>query len=157
MKEYLSSLVLVAAVSTLATLLMPEEEGRTRRAIEFGLALVVLLAILGPVVDLVRGGLSPDGWLPPPEETPVPSYTPEMLALAEEAVAAGAVADIAARCRIPAQCLAARATLTLDAGELRLASLTLTVTGEGRLADLLAVEKYVEDTYAAECEVISHG
>ena len=158
MKEYLASLVLVAAVVTLAGLLIPEGDARTRRLIEFGLGLLVLTVILQPLSSLKEFSFTGENIFSPiPEAGNAPSLPPESLEKLGEGIARGIERDIASRYRIPADCIRATVTPVLTGDELKIGSLLLSFHGAAQTADLLAIERYAEETYGAECEVKTNG
>ena len=156
MKEYLTSLLLVTAVATLATLLIPEEDGKLRRLIEFGLALLVLTAVLRPLSNLREFPL-PENIFSDIENTGTGELPPETLQSMGEGIARGIERDLAARYRIPADCIRATVTPVLQEGELKVAHLQLSFRGAALACDLLAVEEYAKTTYGGECEVINNG
>ena len=157
MNGYLSSLVLASALATLASLLIPQGNERNKKTVELGLALVLLLAILRPLSSLPALTPNLEGIFEGADEilSGELSVAPETQQAAEAAVARGIAGDLASRFRIPVDCLAVRAALTLQNGELCVAHLTVTVSGLGQSADLLALARYAEETYKTECEVLS--
>lgn len=154
MKEYLSSLILVSAVATLAGLFLPSGDGRTRRAVEFGLGLLILTVILQPLTSLNEIAFSGENiFSSVTEGDGVADLSPESWDRIGEGIARGVERDIAARYRIPEDCIRATVTPDLVENELKIAHLTLSFRGAALAADLLAIERYAEGTYGAECEV----
>ena len=158
MKEYLASLVLVSAVATLAGLLIPEGDARTRRMTEFGLGILILTVILQPLSslkDLSFAGENIFSGIPETED--MTDLSPESWKAVGEGIARGIERDIASRYRIPEDCITATVTPVLTDDELKIGALALTFRGAALTADLLAVERYAEEAYGAECEVKTDG
>lgn len=157
MQEYLRSLMLVAAVAVLAGLLLPEKNERMKRVLEFGISLLVLTVICRPLANI--GSLSAvlDGIRPPDVSPGDITADEDTRAAAEAAVGSGIVQDLAAHYGLPASCFTARAALARNGDELVIASLHLTVRGEGRLLDLYGVREYAARTYQTNCEVMMDG
>ncbi len=157
MQEYLRSLILVAAGAVLASLLLPEKNERMKRVLEFGISLLILTVICRPLADI--GSLSAllDGIRPPDILTGDIAVDEDTKAAAEAAVGSGIAQDLAAHYGLPASCFTAKATLARNGSEIVIASLHLTVRGEGRLLDLYSVQEYAARTYQTNCEVMMDG
>lgn len=154
MKEYLASLVLVSAVATLAGLFLPSGDGRTRRAIEFGIGLLVLTVILQPLSSLKELAFSGENiFSSVAEGEGGTNLSPESWEQIGEGIARGVERDIASRYRIPEECIEATVIPALAENELKISHLTLSFCGAALTADLLAIQRYAEATYGAECEV----
>lgn len=157
MQDYLRSLLLVGAIAALAGLLLPEKNDRLRRLLEFGLSLLVLVAVCRPLA----GGAPPSDFFGalqfPSADYVGEGLSPDTQAAMERAVGDGIVQDIATRYGIPPACIRAEVRLSLVGGELTVSSLTLTFSGEGRLLDLYAVRQYAARAYQTNCEVKTDG
>ena len=158
MKEHLASLVLASAVSTLAGLLIPEGDARTRRLIEFGLGLLVLTVLLQPLSSLKElSYVGENIFSSIPEVGDMTDLSPESLKMVGEGIARGVERDIASRYHIPEECITATVSPVISGDELKIGELTLSFRGAALTADLLAIEHYAEETYETECEVITDG
>lgn len=157
MKEYMQTLLLAGGISALAALLLPEKNERLRRAVEFGIALFVLVVLCRPLSAV--GDLSNllGDWQYPETDLTAPGYTDETWDKMEEAVAAGIAADIADRYDLRVADVRATVTLQLEGKELTVSSLTLTFSGGARAADLVAVRAYAQKIYTPQCEVKTDG
>lgn len=157
MQEYLRSLLLVASVAVLAGLLLPENNERMKRLLEFGIALLVLTVICRPLANI--GDLSAvlSGIRFPSGSETAGELDADTRTAMERAVGDGIESDLAARYGIPATCFSAKVQLSLGREELTISSLTLSVSGEGKLLDLRAVCDYAARAYQTNCEVIPDG
>ena len=158
MKEYLTSLVLVSAVATLAGLFIPDKDTRTRRLVEFGLGLLVLTVVLQPLSSLKELSFAGQNIFSPIRGTgDAAGISPESWEEIGEGIARGVERDIASRYRIPTDCIHASVTPVIVENELKIGALSLTFCGAALTADLLAIERYAEEAYGAECEVKTDG
>ena len=157
MKEYIQTILLAGGISALVALLLPEKNERLCRAVEFGIALFVLVVLCRPLAAIGDlSGLFGD-WQYPESDLTAPGYTDETWDKMEGAVAAGNAADIADRYALRAADVQACVTLRLEGQELTVSSLSLTFSGAARAADLVAVRAYAQKTYTPECEVKIDG
>ena len=157
MKEYIQTILLAGGISALAALLLPEKNERLRRAVEFGIALFVLVVLCRPLAAMGElSDLLPD-WQYPGADLTAPGYTDETWEKMEQAVAAGVAADIADKYDLRAADVRATVTLKLEGKELTVSSLTLSFSGAARAADLVAVRAYAQKTYQTQCEVKIDG
>ena len=155
MYEYLSSLVLASAIATLAAFLIPSENEMNKKAVEFGLALLLLLAVLRPISSLSLLEFKPENIFKGADAILSGEllFSPETENEAREAVARGIEKDLAAKFHIPQDAIRATPTLTLTAGELKMPHLLLHISLAGQSADLIALKNYASETYQTECEV----
>ena len=157
MQDYLRSLLLVAAVSVLAGLLLPEKNERMKRLLEFALALLVLTVVCRPLSEIDLFTVVPDGIRFPAGDGVLNGADDDTRAAVEQAVADGIEADLATRYHLPTACFSAEVSLHFNGKELTISSLTLRIRGEGRLLDLYAVRDYAARAYQTNCEVIADG
>ncbi len=158
MQEYIKTLLLAGGISALASLLMPEKNDRLRRAIEFGLALFLLVVICRPLATVGDWSQLLGEWqYPSTDGITAPGYTDETWAKMEESVASGVVMDIADRYRLSPREVQATLSLQLEGDELSISSLTLHFSGAARTADLYAIRAYAQKTYTPNCEVKIDG
>ena len=155
--EYLRSVLLAAAVSVTAGLLLPEKNERLRRVLEFGISLLLLCVICRPLASLGELSAALDGLRLPSGTVTAEGIDPDTLAAMEGAVGEGIVQDLATRYGVSTACFSAVVRLAIAEGEMTVSSLTLTVRGAGRLLDLYAVRAYAEAAYQTNCEVITDG
>ena len=154
MQAYLRTVLLVAAIALLAGLLLPEKNERMRRVLELGISLLVLTVICRPLANAGHILALLDSIRFPSSSLSVGEMDADTLSAMEEAVGKGIESDLSARYSVPASCFTAKVRLLLTDQELTVSSLSLIVSGEGRLLDLYAVRDYAARAYQTNCEVI---
>lgn len=153
MQEILTTLLLVSAISALATLLLPEKNKKMRRAGELAIALFVLAALVNPLTLLSELQFDPDDLRYPTADLPTGDYTSSTWEEMEKAVGEGIARDLAARYGVRAADVAVSPTLALSDNELTVKSLSVAVSRAAATLDLVAVRAYAEKTYSTTCEV----
>ena len=152
MRDYLTTVLLVSAVTAVLGLLPSDE--KMRRAVSFALSLAVLSAIVLPLPGLFTG-LSGD----------VSSFLDRLEgeAAAGEgylegetmtAVGEGIARHLRERYDLKETELSVTVTGDIVDGTVILRSVVLTLAGRGVTADVPAIVQYTEKNTGAECEVI---
>ncbi len=147
MNDYIKTALLTVAVAALCRLLLPEGQEKLRRASEFGISLFVLAVLIRPLPLSLP---SVPSWDSPPA-VDCPAETWETL---EASAGEGVVADLSTRFSLDQADLTVRLTLKLTDNNLTVDTLTLTVTGDARRADLVKIKSYLQKTYTQKAEVL---
>ena len=152
MREYLTSILLVSAVTAVLSALPSEE--RVRRSVSFAMAVAVLAVTVLPLPSLLsglRGGYSSvlDRL---EEESLLGSEWLEEETLAS--VSDGLRDHLADRYRISADDIEVEAFGDLLDGTVILHTVKVTLSGGAQMADVIGMVKYIEENTGAECEVI---
>lgn len=155
MREYLTALLLVSAVTAVLSFL--SGEGATKKGVQFALSLVVLAAVVLPLPGLV--GRIPDEYGDVldrlrGEYTEGEDYwQAATLAAVEEGIAL----HLCERYGLLEGELSVSALGDIVDGTVILHRVTLSVRGGAWAADLPGMIRYVEENTGAECEVIYRG
>ena len=158
MKDYLVSILTVLLVSSLASVLMPEGEGR--KSVRFALALLVLVTVLSPF----RAGAL-DNFLSSytalsfeKEKAEGAAY---LLSYEEEALESGVSAAVAQKYGVSTSHFDISVTCeeqdTSSGRTVVVRSLALHLYGRACLSDVPSMVSYLEKELNVECEVIYHG
>ncbi len=151
MLSYLRSLILIGAVCTLASCLIPGRDARTAHLIEYALGLWLLLALCQPLTQL--GTWAPSLALPDISDSVAGERDPDTWDALCAGVAQGIRQDLCRAYSLPEDSLAVHVTLLLEGDALTPCDLTVTVRGVASAADLLGMQQYIEQTYQAVGEV----
>lgn len=157
MQDYITSILALAALSFLCSLLFPTGEGKSKKTFEFVLALIFLTVLVRPLSLLSDFSPSLDGLGGVDIRDIIEEAEGETMTALEAAVGEGIAADIASRFSLPPAAVSAKATLTVTDGELIVTSLSLSFGAGTMHADHMAVRDYARKTYTQNCEVQIHG
>ncbi len=151
MKEYLTTILLVAAVTAVVGML--GGEGKMKKSVSFGLSLAVLAVIVLPLAELI------------PEAADAPSRFPALDFSAEEgkewferetvaAVGEGIRAVLCERYAIKEAQLSVACEGNLVDNTVILRRVQLTLSGAAVAADVPGMVRYIEENTGATCEVL---
>ena len=157
MKDYLISVILVSAVTAIASVILPDGKGRLREQVDLVLALILLSVIIIPfgradtfaqsIGDALSGIFESDnvyveeedGWL---------------MSKREEAFEEAICREVADKFSLPSDGVSVDGTLVLAEGEIHVSSLTISLSGLAATSDNKAIKKYLSALCGVECEVV---
>ena len=157
MKGYLQTILTVLLVGSLATVLMPEGEGR--RFVRFALSVLVLAAVMSPfrTGETVRFLTSYTAGAFEKQEAAGEAYLLAQEENAVEAALAAALADAydlsSSLIFIDADCVAEK---TLNGRTVRVSFVRLHLYGRACFGDVPSMVTRIQNELDAECEVIYH-
>lgn len=157
MKAYLETILTVLLVSTLASRLMPDGEGK--RFVRFALSILVLAAVMSPfrtgelvnfIADHTTGAF----------ENEIAAGEGYLAEYEKKAIEAGIVATLAEKYGVPASLIEldtqCEAEETGDGRVVRVSSVSLHLYGRACMADVPSMVERIKRELGADCEVIYH-
>lgn len=157
LKDYLVSIILVSAITAIASAVLPDGKGRLREQVDFVLAIALLAVIILPIAHL--GSLSDSvgesllGIFESDTE-----YTEEeskwLTAKREEAFEEAICNATADKFGFRCDEVTVDGSLALSDGKLYVTSLSVGLSGLAAMGDGKAVGKYLSSLCGVECEVM---
>lgn len=156
MKEYLMSLVSVSAVCAIASYLVPDREEKLKKGVGLALALAVLFTAVYPLPGAAEAAsrlLDSSGGI---FDTSVTDHSSEWLdGVTSDAVGEGIRRDVMREFGLK-DGVSVVADVSYGS-EITVKRVTVKLSGIAIFADGLAIERYIESNYCAECEVLAGG
>lgn len=153
MKEYLSSVMAISAVSALISLLIPDGKA-SKKYMKFVVGAVALLIISEPLTGLAEADYSDyESLLPEASASPsADGYLDAVIQNAEKVIAADVTEELFTKYRLSERYVDVYVRLDAsDSSDVRVAELIITLKSYGTWADAEAITDRFSDKY--DCEV----
>lgn len=158
MKSYVISIIIVAAVTAIASAILPDGKGRLREQVDFALALAIIAVVILPIGRLGELGADISKTLAGVFDSDV-TYTDGeeaewLMSKREEAFERAICDELSGRFGFPDDDVTVDGRLSLSEGEIHVTSLRVTLSGLAATGDNKAVKKYLSELCGVECEVV---